>query len=194
MTELGIKIHELRKQGKSYNEIVKELGCNLGTVCYYINPNRKQKVLSNGKNIRKNPLIQKISSFLRLSKQENKRKDSGDFYNNKINLILKNKIQFYCNRRCLMNHKQNFGIKDVLSKIGKNPTCYLTGLPIDLTKSNTYNFDHIIPASRGGVNSLDNLGICTKKANMSKTDMTPDEFINLCKMVLEHNGYDVNKK
>lgn len=84
-------------------------------------------------------------------------------------------------------------IKDAIQKIGDQPKCYLTGLPIDLNQSNTYSLDHIIPSSRGGSVSLDNLGITTRQANMSKTDMTPEEYLSLCKLVLENNGYTVTK-
>ena len=84
-------------------------------------------------------------------------------------------------------------VEDVLKKFGENPVCYLTGQSIDLSKPSTYHLDHIIPRSRGGNNSLDNLGLCTKQANQAKTNMTPDELINLCKVILQHQGYHVSK-
>ena len=67
------------------------------------------------------------------------------------------------------------------------------GEQLDITKPRDYVFDHMIPRSRGGDNSLDNLGLCTKQANMAKSDLTPEEFIQFCKKVLEYNGYTVNK-
>ena len=48
--------------------------------------------------------------------------------------------------------------------------------------------------SRGGSSELDNLGICTKKANQMKSDMTPDELISMCKLILIHHGYTINKE
>ena len=39
-----------------------------------------------------------------------------------------------------------------------------------------------------GDNSLNNLGICTKQANIMKSDMTPDELINLCKLILNNKA------
>jgi 5-methylcytosine-specific restriction endonuclease McrA len=87
----------------------------------------------------------------------------------------------------------NFKPEDVINKYGENTFCYLTGDRIDISKPRTYSFDHKIPRSRGGENTLDNLGICTKIVNTSKTDMTPEEYIELCKKVLEHNGYNVTK-
>ena len=83
--------------------------------------------------------------------------------------------------------KPSFSVDDVIKKFGEHPTCYLTGEPIDIFKPRTYNFDHKIPRSRGGDNSLDNLGLCTKKANHAKYNMTPDEFINFCKKVVDYN-------
>lgn len=54
---------------------------------------------------------------------------------------------------------------------GTNVKCYLTGTPIDLTKDD-YCFDHIVPVSKGG---------------------TIEEYLSLCKQVLEHHGYTVSK-
>lgn len=88
---------------------------------------------------------------------------------------------------CVVSHKPLFSVDDVIAKFGDNPSCYLTGQPIDISKPRTYSFDHIIPKSRGGDNSLDNLGLCTKAANQAKNDMTLDEFINSCKQVVKHN-------
>lgn len=79
-----------------------------------------------------------------------------------------------------------FTLEDVIDKVGENPLCYLTGQPIDISKPSTYEFDHIIPKSRGGTNQLDNLGVCLKLANRAKDSMTPDEFLNLCKLVVSH--------
>lgn len=82
-------------------------------------------------------------------------------------------------------------IEDIINKFGENPKCYLTGTSIDINNPSTFEFDHIIPVSRGGTSSLDNLGICIKQANRAKERMTPDEFFNLCKLVLENQGYKI---
>ena len=88
----------------------------------------------------------------------------------------------------------HFGYKDVLNKYDNctEVTCYLTGDKIDLKKDN-YALDHIQPISRGGSCELDNLGITTYLANQAKTYMTEDEFVELCKKVLIHHGYNVTK-
>ena len=58
----------------------------------------------------------------------------------------------------------------------------------------TYQFDHKVPYSKNGSLGLDNLGIACKKANLAKSDMSIEEFIEICKKVLEFNGYEVVKK
>lgn len=70
--------------------------------------------------------------------------------------------------------------------------CYLTGTPIDLTKDD-YCFDHIVLVSKGGTNELSNLGVTIPSANYSKHDLTIEEYLSLCKQVLEHHGYTVSK-
>ena len=71
--------------------------------------------------------------------------------------------------------------------------CYLTGEKINIHDSTSFEFDHIIPASRGGDNSLENLGLTIKIANNIKNNLTVDELLYYCKKILEYNGYDVNK-
>jgi 5-methylcytosine-specific restriction endonuclease McrA len=84
-----------------------------------------------------------------------------------------------------------FTVKQLRAKLEKDPFCYLTGDPIDLTGSN-YTFDHKIPVARGGKNTLVNLGLATKEANQAKADLTLTEFIELCLKVVKHAGYAVN--
>lgn len=48
--------------------------------------------------------------------------------------------------------------------------------------------------ARDGSNDLDNLGIACRDANRAKWDLMLEEFILLCKQVLEKQGYEVNKK
>lgn len=88
---------------------------------------------------------------------------------------------------------KNINIKNVLSHFGKNPKCYLTGRKIDLTKTSSYHFDHIIPRTKGGENTLENLGLLCKDANIAKYNKTSEEFISLCREILENNGYKITK-
>lgn len=63
---------------------------------------------------------------------------------------------------------------------------------LKITKDD-YQLDHIIPVSKGDDNSLENMGIAIPIANQAKTDLTLEEYLDLCKQVLEHNGYTVIK-
>jgi CRISPR/Cas system Type II protein with McrA/HNH and RuvC-like nuclease domain len=101
-----------------------------------------------------------------------------------------------CNFREIKGTKlksSNFTVEDVINKFGEKPKCYLTGQQLDIHDSSSYHFDHIIPRTKGGNNTLSNLGLCSKDANFAKSDKTPEEFIELCRQVLMHNGYMVTK-
>lgn len=87
-----------------------------------------------------------------------------------------------------------YNYKEVLDYLkGTKVKCYLTGTPIDLEKDD-YCFDHIIPVSKGGTNELSNLGVTIPSANYAKNNLSLEEFFDLCKLVLEYNGYQVIKK
>lgn len=90
--------------------------------------------------------------------------------------------------------KYNYSYKDVLKYLGGGTIfkCYLTGQEIDITKDN-YELDHKIPASKGGSNELENLGITIREANQAKSDLTISEFLDLCEKVLKHHNYTVIK-
>ena len=79
-----------------------------------------------------------------------------------------------------------FNGTDLLRQFGENTACYLTGEPINLYQTETYVLDHKIPKSRGGSCLLENVGICTSLANMSKWTMTPEEFGLFCQRVIQH--------
>lgn len=67
-------------------------------------------------------------------------------------------------------------IKELLIK--QNYKCPYTNK--ELVLGLNASMDHIVPKSRGGANSLDNLQWVDKKVNSIKLDMTHDEFIELC--------------
>ncbi len=62
--------------------------------------------------------------------------------------------------------------------------CALTGLP--LTKNNI-SLDHIQSVSLGGNNNFENLRLVMKKVNIAKQSMTDQEFIQLCRSVIDFN-------
>jgi 5-methylcytosine-specific restriction endonuclease McrA len=185
------KILKLREKGLTYDQIADELGCSKSTISYHLNSEQKEKSLKRQRKRRKsNPLIKKLEVFKAQKKQRKKQKHSTLPLDN---ILYKRVWEFSYNKKTGEKMKSDFNVNDVKEKIGDNPTCYLTGDEIDLSKTRSYEFDHIIPRSRGGDNSLENLGICTRQANQAKRDMTPDEFLYFCKKVLENNGYIVTK-
>lgn len=185
------KIIKLRNQGLSYAEIARRVGCAKSTVKYNLSEKtRKDYSLRQKKYKQKlHPFVRKVWVFQQTKYQTysiSKTKSS-------INKLLYQKVlRFHMDEKTNQYEKPNFTVDDVIEKFGENPTCYLTGEPINIQKPSTYQFDHLIPKSRGGDNSLDNLGICTKQANLSKSNMTPDEFYHFCKRILEHQGYTVS--
>ena len=172
--EMKDKILELRSRGHSYNQIVKKLGCSKGTVSYYCGAGQKKKSLDRQ---RKNRLI-----------------NSGTIISKKLNDLFKYKSRnFRRDGKRIGLVDRTFKSADLIKKIGKYPACYLTGRDIDLYNTKSYQLDHVAPRSRGGDNSLDNVGITVAEANIAKGSMTVNEFLSFCVEVLEHNGYSVIK-
>jgi len=176
------KILDLRKTGLSYSEISLTIPCSKSLVCYYLGDNQLSKNTKRQKSRRKtfHPYIRKMEHF-------------SQYYTKKSSKIVKitNNKQIYLKLYSFQGNSMNtkFTLEDVIQKFGENPKCYLTGQPIDIFNSKSYEFDHIIPRSRGGDDSLDNLAICTRSANRAKHNQTPDEFLNLCKQVVQNHGY-----
>ena len=190
------KILELRSKGYNYNQIKKEIGCSKGTISYHCGEGQKEKTRFRTTKRRGNPLVGKIEHFF------DKRKNCED--KNKIPLErsiserLYTKVTAFSRERKYKEKKRRyntpmFTVKDLEEKIGDNPTCYLTGRKIDLNKSRSYHLDHVTPKSKGGDDSLDNCQIACREVNMAKNDMSYDEFIQLCKEVLEHHENKLSK-
>jgi 5-methylcytosine-specific restriction endonuclease McrA len=182
-------ILKLRSEGKTYKEIKEILCCSLGVISYHCGKGQKEK---HKKRLQKNRnskvICQKIFWFY---KKQLKDKTDG-FQREKIS-----EYAPHTKRGCKNLGKylpKTFNYKDVLNKYGEVTQCYLTGRPIELLSPSTYQFDHIIPTSKGGTSTIDNLGLACRQANLAKSDMLVEEFIHLCKDVLEHNGYEVKKK
>lgn len=145
--------------------IAKELGCSKSTISYHLGDNQKKMAYQRVKKQRiLNPWLKKQENFLDRFKNENVTYNSKYFDRKKI--------------------------KDYLDSVDK---CYLTGRKIDTLDVTTYEFDHIIPLSKGGTSSFENLGITRPEANRAKYDLSVEEFIELCKDVLINFGYTVNK-
>ncbi len=170
------KILKLRDVGKSYKEIVAQLKCSKSLVAYYCNSTTKDKTIKKTNELRKkNALIQKVDNYKNRKNWTSKVRDFQRQEDGKP----KTKATFV------------FTADELMKQFIQSPVCYLTGEQLDLTKSSTFSLDHKIPSSKGGDNSLENLGLCSWKVNQAKGDLSPQEFIELCKKVLIHNGYKV---
>jgi CRISPR/Cas system Type II protein with McrA/HNH and RuvC-like nuclease domain len=166
------EILRLRSEGKTYNQIQEIIGCSKATISYHCGNGQKTKTAERSKK----------------------------FYSKRGGLY--KKLKGYCldycsgtrrgNKSATRNHGKMLDFEAVQEKVGENPICYLTGQPINLENLNEYSLDHIIPLSKGGESNLENLGVATKQANQCKSDLTHEEFIEMCKTVLIHHGYTVS--
>jgi 5-methylcytosine-specific restriction endonuclease McrA len=178
------KIIELKFKGFSYKQIQKKLNCSKGTISYHCGVGQKEKNRSRQKNYRnQNVLKKKIEGF---NYRKNKINNEIEHKNKKIKEILKSRIMRF-SRMENGKYKKLFNEQQLLEKIGNEPKCYLTGRPIDLSEPRSYNLDHITPRTKGGDNSLENCGIACKEANQAKHNLLLEDFINLCKEVVQNN-------
>lgn len=168
------KILELRTSGMTYNQIAKTIPCAKSTVSYYCGKDVKNNTLKYQEERRaQNPLIKKMENFR--YKFSNKSRD----FQRRNGSKLKAKME------------KQFTAKELENFIKKDPTCYLTGRKLDISKPETYSLDHFVPASKGGKNTLDNLRLVCREANSAKHDMLYEEFIQLCREVVQR--YDGKK-
>lgn len=179
---MKIQILKLRQIGKSYNEICQLLGCSKGTVAYHCGEKQKEKSAERQRKSRKECVILKKVENFQIRYNRKIKDKTEDFQRTRIRSNGKNKL----GKRNL-----TFCWKDVIDKFSWETTCYLTGRKIDLKEPKTYHFDHVESVSKGGDNTIDNLGICCREANQAKHDMSVKELLELCKEILEHNGHQV---
>jgi len=79
----------------------------------------------------------------------------------------------------------------ILMKYGIDPSkppfeCYICGSIHSYWNLAEIEVDHIIPKSRGGDNSPENVNVACRKCNHSKNDATMEEFISWCHKVIAH--------
>ena len=172
------KILKLRAEGKSYREIEKILSCSKSTIAYHCDGGKEKSRIKNNLKKRK-PICRKVSSFrVRCSRSNH------DDIRIKLKTFKRKGARRNKSHAVVNNISKDYNCRDVLEKIGKNPTCYLTGTKINLEKPETYHLDHIIPTSKGGTNDLDNLGLCLKAANYAKGELSINELYKLCEDIL----------
>lgn len=179
-------ILRLNKEGISGRQIAKTLGCSTACVERHLSNTTRETQRRARNNWKKNnPWYEKLSTFCRTKNRWKNNRISKCSFLDKINKRLNN----FADYTMTQDDKQK-----VIERLKENPVCYLTGQTFDIYDTYSYNFDHIVPPGKGGSNEIDNLGFATRQANLAKTNMTVDEFIQLCKTVLEHNGFEVIKK
>jgi 5-methylcytosine-specific restriction endonuclease McrA len=169
------KILKLRKKGKSYNEIVKILGCSKSIVSYHCGEGQKEKWQE---------------------RQRKNRRRLEIIIRTKADKFLERKVKKFRLRTKIHRERKvnsSFNYETAYKKIIENPVCYITGRNIDLSQSRMYELDHIRPASKGGKNTLTNMGLACMEVNRAKYNMSLDEFIQLCVDVCRHNGFIVKR-
>lgn len=167
-----LKIHELRREGKSYREIAKIIGTYSSNVTYIINPDQKVKYLIAKARHQKNNW-QKYREYRKKSKS-----------NWKTNFYISDKL-----RSAFRGRKDRTSkiptYKDFFDKFGKKEyyTCYLTG---ELVHIKDISLDHIIPYSKDNNTGIENIGITSWKINNMKGSLSLDEFISNCKKIVHY--------
>jgi len=111
-----------------------------------------------------------------------RRKEYQEKYRNSLSGVIATKLFEFCR-----GSNNVITVKDFFKKFGIKPQCYLTREPIDLCDKSSYCFDHIVPKSKGGESTLDNLEVCSADANYAKGSMTLQDFIKMCHKVVYHN-------
>ena len=172
-------ILSLRRQGLSYEQIRKELGCSKSTISYHCG--KKQTEKTRVQNQSENHLCKKVNRFKSRCTKEAWRSFSSKVkcFKRRAKGSRRNPSTYW-----RVNVKKQYTCADVVEKIGNKPVCYLTGKKINLNKPSEYTLDHRVPASKGGKNELENLEICSYEANQAKSDLSLDEFYKLCEDVL----------
>ena len=198
-------IKGIRNCGASYFQIAKHFNLSKGTLSYHLSKGGKERQYKYRQQNKKSPefIASKKATTFKAKKyipneiKDNKYESIERIANSKAQQFKKeykgkNKMKRK-NNAGQGNFSENWTGKDALEHIGgkDNAYCYLTGEKLDLAKSDEYHFDHILPPRKNGTNDLSNLGATTRNANVSKNDMTVEEYLELCSKVLEHHGYSV---
>lgn len=175
------QILKLRSEGKTYTEIKNLLNCSKATISYHCGEGQKQKTVDRTRKLRLNTPVRRLETF-KGRKSKNLKETTRKFQKRGPRIGSDN-----VNKDLPIT----FSVKDIVKKFGVETECYLTGVKINLLEDEDYSFDHIVPFSKGGTSTFDNLGITTKLANMVKSDLTVEELVQTCKLILEKQGYTI---
>ena len=185
------KILELKLKGLSQSKIVEKLGCAKSTVCWHFNPEKQLKKARDRKKKIPDYEVKNCRNMSRFfcAKTENKQFCKiKDLTFNQAHAKNRERLKNFSKHYKSDTMEQKTKIKYVKEKYGITEsnttfTCRYTAKILDWTRPEEYQYDHIIPRSRGGENTLENLQIISKEANQAKGDMTHEEFVNFIKLV-----------
>ncbi len=180
------QILKLRDLGYSYRQIEQKLNCSKGTIAYHCGEGQKDKTTNRRivNRSKKHPLVRKIEYF---NNKYNKPLLKSSKEIKTLNRILRLKIESFSIIEKGVYNNMSFTVQEFLDKVGDHPICSLTGRSIDLMKPASYQLDHIIPRSKGGLSNIDNCQLLCKAANQAKHDLSLEEFIQLCKEVVDYH-------
>jgi len=189
MTPLNKKIIALRQKQYSFSQIAKLLNCSKSTVSYALRKKTRLKVRKKTYDLPKCERLHRKKVYRFQNPRPIANNNKAWYLNQSPRQISKS----ISGKASTFQRPMTFNYKDVQAKFGDHFPCALTGRPIDFNKPNTYEYDHILPVSRGGENTIDNLQIVCPEANRAKGMMTDQEFIDLCKEVVIHAGHRIYK-
>ena len=89
-------------------------------------------------------------------------------------------------RTWLGDSKRHVDLKQMLESQGYK--CVYTGRRLEI--GGNASIDHKIPRSRGGEDVIENLQWVDWQVNRAKTDMTHDEFIVMCRLIVRRADGD----
>jgi len=198
--DLGSKIAALKALGLSHKAIAPALGCSLSTVSYHLNPSTRDKTrarVRKAKGTVRGKVGKKLQTF-RAAETKHKNRPGRPPIAATTAVERRDPVRRSVQMRITPGSKAkkrghtpiDADLDAVMEKINADPRCYLTGDAINLL-TDSWALDHIHPRSRGGPNTLVNVGLTTATANSAKGDMTLGEFLHLCEKVLRNHGYEV---
>ena len=189
MTPLHKKIIALRQKQLTYTQIIKVLNCSRSTVSYALR--KRTRMLAKQSNANMPIHYKRIQNKIYTFKNPTTRKTPLPIWY--LNSTSRQISKAISTKAHTFQRRMAFNYKDVYKKYGDQFSCALTGRPLKFNEPQTYEYDHIMPHSRGGDNSLSNLQILCPEANQAKGMMTDEEFKDLCKEVIIHAGYKIYK-
>lgn len=189
MSNLPEQIRKLRDEKKlTIKKICEKLNISKYTFEYWY----RNKKDWNAKRMRvfRSTVNGKIQTFV--NRKERKQKPPEKTYTIKIENLRK---QIWKRVKKMANAKtttDKAGLATaLLEKFTKEPFCYISGEKIDLTELHTWQIDHITPISKGGLNTIENLGLVSKMSNRFKHSLTLEELEILSRKFLEKRGFKV---